>query len=84
MTAATKTAKGIPKAAKEKIGFQQYKDVLEQSTVNSVTFRSIRGVKHDNKTLELKKRGLSAMDDKKYILPDGVNTLSYGHYSIPK
>ena len=37
---------------------------------------------HVNQTLDLKKRALSAFDDKKYILGNGVETLSYGHYKI--
>jgi len=78
----SKTAKGVPKAAKKKMNFDDYRHVLETSTVNTVTFKSIRGVKHENQTLEFKKRGLSALDDKRYILPDGINSLSYGHYSI--
>lgn len=80
----SKTAKGVPKTAKKKITFADYKHVLKESTVNTVTFRTIRGRKQKNETLEMKKRGLSAMDDKKYILLDGVNTLSYGHHRIPK
>lgn len=80
----SKTAKGVPKTAKKKMTFEDYKTTLDTSSVSTVTFRSIRGVKHNNQTFEFKKRGLSAQDDKKYILPDGVNTLSYGHYAIPK
>ena len=79
----SKTAKGVPKTAKKKITFEDYSNILKTASVNTVTFRSIRGVRRQNQTLELKKRGLSAFDDKKYILEDGEHTLSYGHFRIP-
>ena len=28
------------------------------------------------------KKTLSRYDDKRYILPDGIHTLAYGHYKI--
>ena len=31
-----------------------------------------------------KKKSLSAFDDKRYILDDGINTLPYGHKDIPR
>jgi len=75
-------AKGIPKAAKKHVSHQDFKDVLEGGATTTATFRSIRSVRHCNKTLEQSKRALSSFDDKKYILPDGVHTLSYGHFKI--
>ena len=37
-----------------------------------------------NKTIQFKKRALSALDDKKFILKNGIETLSYGHYNISR
>ena len=34
------------------------------------------------KTQEVNKLCLSAFDDKRYILPDGVSTLVHGHFRI--
>ena len=34
-------------------------------------------------TLEVEKRGLSAYDNKRYLLEDGVHTLAFGHRDIP-
>ena len=31
-----------------------------------------------------KKKSLSAFDDKRYILDDGINTLPYGQKDIPR
>ena len=79
-----KTAKGIPKTAKRRISHQDFKDILKSHSTSSTTFRSIRSIHHQNQTLLFKKRALSSFDDKKYILNNGVNTLSYGHYRIPR
>ena len=35
-------------------------------------------------SLEVEKRGLSAYDNKRYLLADGVHTLAFGHRDIPK
>ena len=34
-------------------------------------------------SLEVEKRGLSAYDNKRYLLADGVHTLAFGHRDIP-
>ena len=39
---------------------------------------------HRMYTYESNKTSLSAFDDKRYILADGINTLTYGHKGIPK
>ena len=38
--------------------------------------------KHDVFTEEVNKVALSANDDKRHILEDGINTLALGHYKI--
>ena len=40
----------------------------------------IRSDKHDVFTEEINKVALSANDDKRVILEDGISTLAYGHY----
>ena len=79
----TKRAKGIPKVAQKRMTFDDYLHILKTSSTSTTKFRSIRSIKHVNKTLEFKKRALSAFDDKKFILDDGICTLSYGHFKIP-
>ena len=46
--------------------------------------RGIKSKKHELHTYESNRISLSAFDDKRYILPDGINTLPYGHKYIPK
>jgi hypothetical protein len=47
-------------------------------------FCSIRSFNHALKTVEISKTCLSAYDDKRYVLSDGIATFAYGHYKIPK
>ena len=42
----------------------------------------IRSRKHEIFTEEINKVALSANDDKRFILPDGVHTLAFGHWRI--
>ena len=44
----------------------------------------IKSINHILVAYKSNKRSLSAFDDKRYILADGINTLSYGHKDIPK
>ena len=44
--------------------------------------RGIKSKNHNITTYEKNKISLSAFDDKRYILDDGINTLPYGHKDI--
>ena len=46
--------------------------------------RGIRSRNHIITTYEKNKISLSAFDDKRYILDNGINTLPYGHKDILK
>ena len=76
------TAKGISKAAQRRIAHQDYRETLRKRGTSVVTSNAIRSFSHQLYSIEITKRGLSAYDDKKYVLADGINTLSYGHYEI--
>ena len=76
------TAKGVPRVAKQKIAHQDYKDVLLTSGTSMVSAQSIRTINNSLYSIKTTKRGLSAYDDKKYILDDKISTLSYGHYKL--
>ena len=76
------TAKGIKRSAQRVITHDAYKTTLETAGTTMTTAKAIRTIKHNIFTQIVTKRGLSAYDDKKYILEDGVRTLSYGHYKL--
>ena len=46
--------------------------------------RGIKSKNHNITTYEKNKISLSAFDDKRYILDDGINILPYGHKDLPK
>ena len=46
--------------------------------------KGIKSFGHRMYTYESNKTSLSAFDDKRYILDDGIHTLVYGHKDIPK
>ena len=42
--------------------------------------KSIRSDHHNVFTFQMNKIALSAFDDKRWILDDGITTLAHGHY----
>ena len=78
------TAKGVSKAAKRDISCQDFEEVLREGKRIRVQNRRFGSENYINYSILENKWGLSAFDDKKYILNDGIHTLSYGHKDIPK
>jgi hypothetical protein len=78
----SQTAKGVKMAAKKNINHEEYLKCLKEKSTKSVVQRTIRASEFQLLSLKMTKRALSAYDDKKYLLPDGLNTLAYGHYRI--
>ena len=76
------TAKGVPGNAKKKITHEDYKSVLMNLGTNMTTSKTIRTFNNKLYSVRITKRGLSAYDDKKFILEDKVSTLSYGHFRL--
>ena len=76
------TAKGVQKAVKKRLLFEDYEEVLKNMTTKSVTVNSIRSEKHHLYTYRINKIGLSANDDKRFICEDRVTTLANGHYRL--
>lgn len=83
-----KTGKGIKKSAlREKIAHADYKRCLFGSKKDQrqlVSFNNMRTVNHEIFSYNFTKLGLSCSNDKQYLLEDGITSLSYGHYKIPK
>lgn len=79
----TKTAKGVRRYVIDKtLSVADYKNVVEE---NGTIMRKMFLFRSDYHTMytELKNKvALSYKDDKRYILPDNVSTLAWGHYRI--
>ena len=63
-----------------KITHDDYKDCLFSKTTVYRPMNIIRSYKHDIYTEEVNKIALSADDDKRVIMDDGIHTLALGHY----
>jgi hypothetical protein len=76
-------AKGVKKYVIEKeLKHADYRDCLFQCREYHHRMNSIRSEKHIIYSMRQNKITLSAYDDKRYILEDGISTLPYGHYKI--
>ena len=79
----SKKCKGVKKSVvKKSITHEDYKKCLTDRKPQLRKMNVIRSHKHDVFTEEVNKVALSANDDKRYILEDGINTLALGHYRI--
>ena len=76
-----KTANGVQKAMKKRLTFNDYDRCLQSMSTKIVQMNSIRTDHHRLFTYNINKIGLSAFDDKRYILEDGICTLAHGHYN---
>jgi len=86
-----KKAKGVKKyIIKNHMKFDNYMDILN-AFINHLTVDSeqthrdmnfIQSNKHVVYSKTMRKLVLSANDDKRYIMDDGINTLAYGHYRL--
>ena len=51
-------------------------------TLKYANFHLIKSNNHCIQTVNVEKVALSAFDDKRYILQDGISTMAYGHSDI--
>lgn len=76
-----KKAKGVKKRVLQKeINFDDYLNCLKENIVIVKTQSTFRTKLHNVYTIRQNKIALSPFDDKRVILPDGINTLAYGHF----
>ena len=79
----TKKCKGIKKqVVKRSIRHEDYKTCLTTGKELLRKQNILRSYEHEVYTEEVNKVALSALDDKRYILSDGMDTLAWGHYKI--
>jgi hypothetical protein len=80
-----KKCKGVKKAVVQKdLKYDDYKKTMETRTDKEIKQMTFRSYKHKLYTEKITKTGLSAYDDKCYILDDNINTLTFNHYKINK
>ena len=76
-----KRCKGVKKAVVTRsINFEDYKTCLFTGKPQTRTMNVIRSHRHELFTEEINKIALSANDDKRVILEDGIHTLAHGHW----
>ena len=79
----SKKCKGVKKSVvKKSITHEDYKTCLLTGNEQLRKQNIIRSYKHEVYTEEVNKIALSASDDKRYILEDGIGTLALKHYKI--
>lgn len=80
-----RTAKGVKRGYVEKhVRHEMYLHTLKSRRGTRAEFVAFRSRGHTVQTVNFNRVCLSAYDDKRYILSDGINTLAYGHYSLRK
>ena len=78
-----KKCKEIKKQVVESsISHEDYKTCLLTGKEQLRKQNILRSYNHEVYTEEVNKVALSALDDKRYILSDGIHTLAWGHYKI--
>lgn len=78
-----KTAKGVKKSVKEReIRHADFKGCLVNKAPQQHVMLGFRSDRHQLYTEKMMKTSLSPYDDKRYLLPDGVESYAYGHHKI--
>lgn len=78
-----KRCKGISRVVvRNELHHEHYKETLMNSTQMKSTMYGLRSDHHLMYCDRINKISLSAFDDKRYWLDDGITSLAYGHYRI--
>ena len=81
----TKKCKGVKKSVvKKSITHEDYKMCLFNGKEQICKMNVIRSYNNELYTEEVNKVALCSDDDKRYILENRVNTLAWGHHTIPR
>ena len=79
----SKRCKGIKKKVVQKsITHEDYKTCLLTGKEQLRKMNIIRSYEHEVYTEEVNKVALSAEDDKRYIMADGIHTMAWGHHKL--
>jgi len=75
-------AKGIQLAVAKNFRHEDYLKELKKPIENLIKNKRIGTKLHQIYSIETKKRGLCAFDDKRILLEDEIHTLAYGHHRV--
>ena len=79
-----KRAKGVARGVvKNTLTTNDYRECLFNKVLMRTVNTRFQSRNHIVFTVQVEKLSLSYNDDKRYILPDGINTLPWGHKDIP-
>ena len=80
-----KKAKGVSGAVvKNEIEFNDYYNTLKTGEAIYKNNTSFRSFDHQLYTIKTEKKSLSAYENKRYLLEDGITSYPYGYYKIKK
>ena len=74
------TAAGVKKAVRSSLHHDLYKSALINEEDAMITQKLLRSYNHIVHSVTQTKIGLTAYDDKRYLLNDGIMSRAYGHY----
>ena len=77
-----KKLKSVKQVVESSIRHEHYKTCLLTGKELLRKLNILRSYNHEVYTEEINKVALSALDDKRYILKDGMDTLAWWHYKI--
>ena len=77
-----KRAKGTKKSITNHLSHQDFKDVLFGRDFPPLENVSLRSRLHEIHTETVRKVALSAKDDKRVVMKDGIQTLAFGHWRL--
>ena len=74
------TAAGVKKSVRSSLHHDLYKSTLINEEDANITQKILRSYNHTVHSVTQTKVGLTAYDDKRYLLNDGIMSRAYGHY----
>ena len=76
-----KTAKGVQRATvRDEINFEDYKNCLYDQRFFKHLNHRLQSKEHQISSIKTNKISLSPLDDKRYLLNDGIKSYAFGHY----
>ena len=73
-------AAGVKKSKQHLLKHHKYVEILSEFSRMNIKQKTISSQAHELYTQEQERIGLSALDIKRVLLPDGINTVPYGYF----